>query len=99
MESVFSFNGRTSRLGWLGSNIFGGLLIAPFFVGLQQGNSELIVMALLLAVPGMVIAFASHARRLRDIGLPSWLTVMGLIPFASTFMMVACLVVPSAARD
>ena len=96
VASMFSFYGRTSRLGWLSCNIAGGMLIAPFFVGLQIGDAQFTAMALVLAVPGMVIALASHARRLRDIGLSGWLMVMGLIPFASTLMMFVYLLIPGS---
>ncbi len=94
MESAFSFNGRTSRLGWLGYNVAGGLLIAPLFVGIQLGDAQFAMMAMLLAIPGLLMALASHARRLRDIGLSGWLLVMGLIPFASTLMMFVYLFIP-----
>ncbi len=99
MESVFSFHGRTSRLGWLACNIAGGLLIAPLFVGLHLGDADLVMMALLLALPGMVIAVASHVRRLRDIGLSGWLTLVGLLPFASTLMMFVYLFIPGRPRE
>ncbi len=93
---MFSFSGRTSRLGWLSCNIVGGILIAPFFVGLQIGDAQFTALSLVLAIPGMIIALASHARRLHDIGLSGWLMVMGLIPFASTLMMFVYLFIPGS---
>ena len=99
MEQIFSFQGRTSRLGWLICNIAGGLMIAPLFVALQLGNAEFTMIALLLAVPGMLIALASHARRLHDIGWSGWFTLVGLLPFASTLMMFVYLLIPGAKHD
>ncbi len=99
MEQIFSFQGRTSRLGWLICNIAGGLMIAPLFVALQLGNTEFTLVSLIVALPGMLIALASHARRLHDIGWSGWFTLVGLLPFASTLMMFVYLLIPGAKRE
>lgn len=96
---AFSFYGRTTRLGWLIYNILGGLLLVPFFVGLHFGHQELTAIGFLIALPGLLIGFASHIRRLRDIGLSSWFSVFGLIPMTGTVMMFVYLLIPGKAQD
>lgn len=90
---LFSFSGRAGRLEYLGVGGLQFIILAFGFATLlgmkAQGGAALMVLALVL-VPFMWVGWAVTVRRIRDMGWPIFLTILGVLflPFFGLLLFV-----------
>ncbi len=89
-EKLFSFDGRTNRLGYFGLTVL-QIFIFTIFISiaflLVGFSGELSVfICILCALFYLVSFFAVGARRQHDFGRSGWFQLLGFIPVAGVFI-------------